>query len=31
MSNQVEELREQIDNLDTSIVNLLNGNSHFVL
>jgi len=25
MSNQIEELREQIDNLDNSIVSLLNG------
>jgi len=26
MSNQIEDLREQIDNLDVSLVSLLNGN-----
>jgi chorismate mutase/prephenate dehydratase len=31
MSNQVEELREQIDNLDTSIVNLLNERAMLAL
>ncbi|OUM57592.1 hypothetical protein PIROE2DRAFT_17373 [Piromyces sp. E2] len=31
MSNQIEELREQIDNLDTSIVNLLNERAMLAL
>jgi len=29
MSNQIEDLREQIDNLDVSLVSLLNGNFFF--